>query len=47
MMTVQDSFYISVPLVREAASLGGDVSELVPTHLLRALCQKFSSMNGG
>jgi pantetheine-phosphate adenylyltransferase len=46
MMTGQDSFYISSQLVREVASLGGDVSELVPPNVLRALRVKFPSKNG-
>ena len=47
MMTGQDSFYISSQLVREVASLGGDVSELVPPNVLRALREKFPAKNGG
>jgi pantetheine-phosphate adenylyltransferase len=46
MMTGQDSFYISSQLVREVASLGGDVAELVPPNVLRALREKFPSANG-
>jgi len=46
MMTGQDSFYISSQLVREVASLGGDVSELVPPNVLRALREKFPAKNG-
>ena len=42
-MTGEDYFYISSQLVREAASLGGDVTGLVPENVLRALQQKFSS----
>ena len=45
MMTGQDSFYISSQLVREVASLGGDVSELVPPNVLRALRKKFPAKN--
>jgi pantetheine-phosphate adenylyltransferase len=47
MMTGQDSFYISSQLVREVASLGGDVSELVPPNVLQALREKFPAKNGG
>ena len=47
MMTGQDSFYISSQLVQEVASLGGDVSELVPPNVLRALREKFPAKNGG
>jgi len=46
MMTGQDSFYISSQLVREVASLGGDVSELVPANVFKALREKFPSKNG-
>ena len=46
MMTGQDSFYISSQLVREVASLGGDVAELVPPNVLRALQEKFPPKNG-
>jgi pantetheine-phosphate adenylyltransferase len=47
MMTGQDSFYISSQLVREVASLGGDVSELVPPNVFRALREKFPAKNNG
>lgn len=40
-MTGEDYFYISSQIVREAASLGGDVSGLVPDNVLRKLQQKF------
>jgi len=46
MMTGQDSFYISSQLVREVASLGGDVSELVPPNVFKALREKFPAKNG-
>ena len=46
MMTGQDSFYISSQLVREVASLGGDVSELVPPNVFLALQKKFQAKNG-
>jgi pantetheine-phosphate adenylyltransferase len=41
MMTGQDSFYISSQLVREVASLGGDVEGLVPANVFRKLRQRF------
>jgi len=41
MMTGQDSFYISSQLVREVASLGGDVEKLVPPNVLRKLKERF------
>lgn len=43
MMTGEDSFYISSRFVREAASLGGDVSSMVPPNVLKALHKKFAS----
>ena len=46
MMTGQDSFYISSQLGREVASLGGDVSELVPPNVFLALQKKFPAKNG-
>ena len=46
MMTGQDSFYISSQLVREVASLGGDVAQLVPANVFKALREKFPSKNG-
>lgn len=41
MMTGEDYFYISSQLVREAASMGGDVEGLVPKNVLTRLNQKF------
>jgi len=41
MMTGQDSFYISSQLVREVASLGGDVEKLVPPNVFRKLRERF------
>ncbi|MGO8969164.1 MAG: pantetheine-phosphate adenylyltransferase [Myxococcaceae bacterium] len=41
MMTGQDSFYISSQLVREVASLGGDVEGLVPLSVFRKLRERF------
>jgi pantetheine-phosphate adenylyltransferase len=40
-MTGEDYFYISSQIVREAASLGGDVSGLVPENVLRKLQERF------
>lgn len=42
MMTGEDSFYISSRFVREAASLGGDVSSMVPPNVLKALYEKYA-----
>ncbi|SEM14821.1 Phosphopantetheine adenylyltransferase [Stigmatella aurantiaca] len=41
MMTGEDYFYISSQLVREVASLGGDVSGLVPANVNAKLLEKF------
>jgi len=41
MMTGQDSFYISSQLVRDVASLGGDVEGLVPPNVFRKLHDRF------
>ncbi len=42
MMTGEDYFYISSQLVREVASLGGDVSDLVPANVHSKLMAKFA-----
>ena len=41
MMTGEDYFYISSQMVREVASLGGDVKALVPANVYAKLQQKF------
>ena len=41
MMTGEDSFYISSRFVREVATLGGDVSSLVPPNVARRLSERF------
>jgi pantetheine-phosphate adenylyltransferase len=41
-MTGEDYFYISSQLVREAASLGGDVTGLVPPNVLQKLRERFA-----
>jgi pantetheine-phosphate adenylyltransferase len=43
MMTGEDYFYISSQLVREVASLGGDVADLVPPNVYAKLKTKFAS----
>jgi pantetheine-phosphate adenylyltransferase len=35
--------FLSSSLLKEAARLGGDISELVPRHVVTALKEKFSS----
>lgn len=46
LMTGEDYFYISSQMVREVASLGGDVSGLVPTCVQRELLKKFPRKEG-
>jgi pantetheine-phosphate adenylyltransferase len=41
MMTGEDYFYVASSLVREVASFGGDVSGLVPPHVVAALRARF------
>jgi len=41
MMTGESEFYISSRLVKEVASLGGNVSGLVPANVLEKLAAKF------
>lgn len=41
LMTERDNFHVSSKLVREVASLGGDVSGLVPAQVERALHKRF------
>ena len=42
MMTGSDNFYLSSKLVREVASFGGDVKDMVPDNVNQALIEKFS-----
>lgn len=42
MMTEKHHFYVSSKLVREVASLGGDIREVVPPHIATALEAKFA-----
>jgi len=41
MMTGADNFYVSSSLVREAASLGGDIDDLVPPAVAKALSDRY------
>jgi pantetheine-phosphate adenylyltransferase len=43
MMTGEDEFYIASTLVREVASFGGRVDELVPACVARALADRFGA----
>jgi pantetheine-phosphate adenylyltransferase len=42
-MADEQTAYISSRLVREVAAFGGDVSRLVPEHVLKALREKLAS----
>jgi pantetheine-phosphate adenylyltransferase len=42
MMTGESEFYISSRLVKEVASLGGDVTALVPPNVFKKLEAKFA-----
>jgi pantetheine-phosphate adenylyltransferase len=46
LMTAEQNFYVSSSLVKEIASLGGDVSGLVPDAVRRALQKKFPQPKG-
>ena len=46
LMTGEENFYVSSSLVKEVASLGGDVSGLVPDAVRRALIQKYQPAGG-
>jgi len=39
-MTGEDYFFVTSGLVREVATFGGDVSQLVPSHVAAALARK-------
>lgn len=41
-MTGEDYFYVSAKIVREVASLGGDVSAMVPPNVAEGLKRKFA-----
>ncbi|GAB4505546.1 MAG: pantetheine-phosphate adenylyltransferase [Anaerolineales bacterium] len=44
LITAEEHTFLSSSTVREIASLGGDVSSMVPPHVERALAQKLSGM---
>ena len=44
LITAQEHSFLSSSTVREIASLGGDVSTMVPLHVQRALRQRFEPM---
>ncbi len=47
LMTSSRHSFISSSLIREVASLGGDVDGLVPAHVREALRVRFGSVGGG
>ncbi|MFZ5910136.1 MAG: pantetheine-phosphate adenylyltransferase [Chloroflexota bacterium] len=44
LITAEEHTFLSSTTVREIASLGGDVSSMVPPHVEKALAQKLSNM---
>ncbi len=46
LMTGEENFYVSSSLVKEVASLGGDVSGLVPENVAVALARKYGKPAG-
>jgi pantetheine-phosphate adenylyltransferase len=47
LMTAEEHFYVSSSLVKEVASLGGDVAGLVPDAVRLALARKLATPSGG
>lgn len=45
-MTGEDYFFVSAALVREVASMGGDVSAIVPPNVAEGLRRKFAGRGG-
>ncbi|MBN2045053.1 MAG: pantetheine-phosphate adenylyltransferase [Anaerolineales bacterium] len=46
LITSKEHTFLSSSTVREIASLGGDVSSMVPAHVNQALIKKFSGLKG-
>jgi pantetheine-phosphate adenylyltransferase len=47
LITAEEHTFLSSTTVREIASLGGDVSSMVPTHVDKALIKKFIELGEG
>lgn len=47
LITAEEHTFLSSSTVREIASLGGDVSSMVPDHVKTALYQRFSELGDG
>ncbi len=43
LMTSDDSFYVSSSLVKEVASMGGDIARIAPAPVVEALKTKFAN----
>jgi pantetheine-phosphate adenylyltransferase len=43
LMTAEENFYVSSSLIKEVASLGGDISGLVPDAVAQALARKYQT----
>jgi pantetheine-phosphate adenylyltransferase len=46
LMTSEESFYVSSSLVKEVATMGGDISRIVPPPVAEALSRKFNRKDG-
>jgi pantetheine-phosphate adenylyltransferase len=46
LMTSEESFYVSSSLVKEVASMGGDVARFAPAGVVEALKKKFKDQSG-
>ena len=47
LITAEEHTFLSSSTVREIASLGGDISSMVPKHVERALSDRFSELGDG
>ena len=47
LITAQEHSFLSSSTVREIASLGGDVSSMVPPHVVKALKHRFQELKDG
>jgi pantetheine-phosphate adenylyltransferase len=45
LMTSEESFYVSSSLVKEVATMGGDITRIVPTPVVEALERKLADGN--
>ena len=47
LITAEEHTFLSSSTVREIASLGGDVSSMVPAHVQKALMRRFTELGDG